>query len=143
MHGLSFLILLSCSGASSTAQDTDPDSMSTTQDTAETTDKTERGCVSGRLRDSNNASGVALQVDAFSSALCEPLGSTTTGSDGSFCLPGLPVGDEIVLQATFAERCPWGHAKSVTVPLQGTCERDDCAELETWYECQGDSAVCP
>ena len=143
MHGLFLPLLISCSPPPSTPQDTDTTTGTSLTDTEGTEDTLERSCVSGRLRDSNNASGASLQVDAYRLDLCEPLASTTTGADGTFCLQGLPVGESIVLQATFDERCPWAHAKTHTVPVQGTCDQEDCAEIETWYECQGDSSICP
>lgn len=141
-----FLGLTGCSSASTgtdSPSTTDTDSITGATDSGGTGDAGARGCVSGRLRDSNNASGASLQVDAFRPDLCEPLGSTTSGSDGNFCLQGLPVGETVILQATFTERCPWAHARSVTLPSSGTCETDDCTILDTWYECQGDAATCP
>jgi len=146
MRTLLLLGLVGCSG-SSTATDsptpTDSDSVTGATDSGGTTGASSRACVSGRLRDFDNASGVGLQIDAFRPDLCEPLGSTTSGSDGSFCLSGLPVGETITIQATYTERCPWAHAKTVTIPISGTCETDGCAVLDTWYECQGDAAICP
>jgi hypothetical protein len=102
-----------------------------------------KACLSGRLRDVNNGSADGILIDAFRGSLCEPLGSTTTESDGSFCLGGLPPGEELVVQATFQERCAWPHGKILTIPLTGTCETDGCAVLDTWYECDGESATCP
>ncbi len=137
---------LGCTGdftGGDSAGTTASDSGSTVGTADSGTTSGEVGCLSGRLRDANNGSGDGLVIDAWEPVLCAPLGSTTTAADGTFCLQGLPVGTPVLLQATFDERCPWAHGKSVTIPLSGTCETGGCAELETWYECQGESASCP
>ncbi len=145
MLPLWFLGLAACSGTSTTADSgVTGDSAASTGTTGTTgTDTTEWGCVSGRLRDSNNGSGSELQVDAWSADQCLPLGGTQSAADGTFCLDRLPVGEAFVLQATFSERCPWAHGQTVTIPTAGTCDVGDCAALDTWYECQGESASCP
>ncbi len=137
--------LLACSLNQSLDDTQTGDTNSTaTEDTAQDTQTgTEaKGCLRGRVRDVNNNSAPDLQVDVFDEAICEPLGGTVSEADGSFCLGGLPVNVPIVVQATFVGRCAWTHSKTITIPITGTCEFGTCAALETWFECEGDSAIC-
>lgn len=137
---------LACSGDPTVAETDSAGSGSDsagTSDSGETPATARRGCVSGRLRDYNNGSARDIALDAFREGLCEPLGSAVSESDGSFCLGGLPVEEPVVVQATFVGRCAWPHGKTITIPLAGTCETGDCAVLDTWFECDGESASCP
>jgi hypothetical protein len=138
--------LLSCSGSSTAGDSATQDSglgTSSTADSAGSGDPALKGCISGRARDFNNASATNLAIDTYNQTLCEPLASTTTTADGNFCLDDLPVGETIVVQATFVERCPWSHSREATILVESTCDAGDCLVLDTWYECDGESAICP
>ena len=101
------------------------------------------GCVRGQLRDFMNAAFADADVRAVELERCTVLDEDSTFGDGSFCIENLPVFENAELQVSFAERCTWPHALQVQPVAKGNCSQpSSCLELQTWFECEGNSISC-
>ncbi len=101
------------------------------------------GCVRGQLRDFKNAAYANAAVRAVELDFCQVLDEDSSFGDGSFCLENLPVLQNSELQVSFSERCTWAHALQVQPVAKGACNQpSSCTELETWFECEGNSISC-
>ncbi len=137
--------------ATDTTETTDDSATSETDSGTDTTDTQEtdtipsgpKGCVKGRLKDYDNHSGADLTVTAFYGDSCLEIDTVISAVDGKFCLDDLPVDHEVQVVATFAKQCSWPHAKQVTATAAGTCSEHDCLNVDSWFECEGETATCP
>jgi hypothetical protein len=136
-----FLQLAAC-GGSSDAKDQSQDTQADTEDTEIDTVKI-RGCVTGQLRDFNNAAFPNAAIRAVELAHCQELDAESSFGDGTFCLENLPVQERVELQTAFTERCTWEHSKQFQVLAKGNCDQPEtCFNLETWFECEGEPLSC-
>jgi hypothetical protein len=103
------------------------------------------GCVLGLMRTYSNVGLVDGPVRAFTHPPCVLHAETQTHADGTWCLEGIPVGEEVEIQVEFEERCSWSHARPLDPVPPGTCDKPEtCRDMETWFECTpvGGSASC-
>jgi hypothetical protein len=133
--------LMGC-GESTDSKDVVTDTHGDTEDTeVETVAVT--GCITGQLRDFNNAAFPNASIRAVELMHCEELDAGNSFGDGTFCLENLPVQVEAELQTAFSERCTWEHSKLVQVLAKGNCAQpESCFNIETWFECEGEPLSC-
>jgi hypothetical protein len=136
------LILGACGGSSDGSKDALPDTQADTEDTdvgpVEIT-----GCITGQLRDFNNAAYPNAPIRAVELDHCRELDSTTSFGDGTFCLENIPILEIVEMQTAFTERCTWEHAKQNQALAKGNCgEPTTCFNLDTWFECEGNAISC-
>lgn len=129
-------------GESTNSKDAVSDTHADTQDTDPGT-VTVTGCITGQLRDFNNAAFPNASIRAVELMYCEELDVSNSFGDGTFCLENLPVQVEAELQTAFSERCTWEHSKQVQVLAKGNCgQPESCFNIETWFECEGEPLSC-
>jgi hypothetical protein len=136
------LFQLGACGGDPGAKDAPQDTQDSQSDTSVGT-VTITGCVTGQLRDFNNAAFPNAAIRAVELAQCKELDAESSFGDGTFCLENLPVQEPVELQTAFLERCTWEHSKQFQVLAKGHCAQPEtCFNLETWFECEGDPLSC-
>jgi hypothetical protein len=149
MYRLASYLLWTATGLALTGCSTSTDSKDGVSDTQGDTEDTEvgtvtvTGCITGQLRDFNNAAFPNASIRAVELMHCEELDVSNSFGDGTFCLENLPVQVQAELQTVFSERCTWEHSKLVQVLAKGNCDQpESCFNIETWFECEGDPLSC-
>lgn len=136
-----WLILAGCGGES--GKDTPAVGETGFSDTEDVEESKVTGCVRGQLRDFMNSAHADAVVRAVELERCTVLDEDSSFGDGSFCIENLPVLENAELQVSFVERCTWAHALQVQPVSQGNCgQPSSCMELQTWFECEGNSISC-
>jgi len=138
---LPVLILVAC-GDSDGSKDAVPDTQADTEDT-QTNPTVITGCLSGQLRDYNNAAFPNAPIRAVELEHCGELDADTSFGDGTFCLENIPIQEIVELQTVFSERCTWEHALQIQAPAKGNCgQPETCFNLDAWFECEGNPISC-
>lgn len=138
---LGCVVVLACGGEAS--KDVPPLGETGFSDTNVVEEDKVTGCVRGQLRDFRNAAYSDALVRAVELERCTVLDEDSSFGDGSFCIENLPLQATSELQVSFVERCTWPHALEVQPIAQGSCAKPStCAQLETWFECEGNSISC-
>ena len=141
IRNFAWLVLVACGGQSE--KDTPVIQETGSADTESVEETKVTGCVRGQLRDFRNAAYSDAVVRAVELDRCTVLDEDSSFGDGSFCIENLPVLENAELQVSFQERCTWPHALQVQPVGKGNCgQPSSCMELETWFECEGNSISC-